>query len=164
MNWYAIYTKPKAEDSVSQQLMHAGIEVYNPKLTVKKYARNKYRDVIESLFPCYIFGKFEPQKHAWMINYTRGVRKVVGSVHNPWPVSDEIIECIRHSEKDGFITVNKEEIKCGDILRIADGPLAGLTGIFKNFIKGSERVLLLLNAIGYQARAIVERASLVKVC
>lgn len=164
MNWYAIYTKPKAEDTVSERLRQAGIEVYNPKLIVKKYRKNGYQALQEALFPCYIFGKFDTQRHAWMITYTRGVRRIVGANGTPWPVSDEIIDCIRSSEKNGCVRVNTEELKCGDILRIADGPLAGLTGIFKRVIKGTERVFLLLNAIGYQARAIVERASLRRIC
>ena len=164
MNWYAVYTKPKSEEIVSQKLRQTGIEVYNPKLRLKKYIRNQYREVIEPLFPCYIFGRFETAKYHWMITYTRGVKKIVGDKTNPWPVSEEVIDFIRCQEQDGFISMRYEDIREGDIVRIAEGPLSGLTGIFKRVIKGTERVILLLNAIEYQARAIVERASLIKVC
>jgi len=164
MNWYAIYTKPKAEDAVSEKLRQAGLAVYNPKLKARKYIRNKYREVVEQLFPCYLFAKFESEKFLWMITYTRGVKKVVGANGRPWTVSEEVIDFIRRYEQDGFVTMRYEDIKEGDVVRIAEGPLSGLTGIFKRVIKGTERVLLLLNAIEYQARAIVERASLVKVC
>jgi len=163
MNWYAIYTKPKAEDTVSEKLGQAGIDIFNPKLRVKKYLRNQYRDVIEPLFPCYLFARFESDKYLWMITYTRGIKKVVGSNNRPWPVADEIIDFIRGHERDGIITMRYENIIEGDTVRIADGPLAGLTGIFKKIVNGTERVILLLNAIEYQARVIVERASLVKV-
>jgi len=164
MNWYAIYTKPKTEEVVSEKLKRAGIEVYNPKLRLKKYLRNQYREVIEPLFPCYIFGRFEPEKYQWMITYTRGVRKIVGDKTNPWPVAEDIIDFIQCNEKDGFVAIKCEELSEGDTVRISEGPLAGLTGIFKKIIKGTERVILLLNAIEYQARVIVERASLIKVC
>jgi transcriptional antiterminator RfaH len=163
MNWYAIYTKPKSEDIVSQKLRHAGIEVYGPKLRIKKYRSGRYCEVIEPLFPSYIFGQFEPDKHLWMISYTRGLKKVVGGTDGPWPVSEEVINLIRSHEQDGFVKLCSDEIKEGDTLRIADGPLTGLTGIFHQSIKGTERVILLLNAIGYQPKAIVERASLRKV-
>lgn len=163
MNWYAIYTKPKAEEFVSEKLTRAGIEVYNPKLRIKKYLRNQYREIIESLFPSYIFGRFEAEKYLWMITYTRGVKKVVGYKNEPWPVAEDIINFIREHEQDGFVRIQCEELKEDDTVRITEGPLAGLTGVFKNIIKGTERVVLLLNAIEYQARVIVERASLVKV-
>jgi len=164
MNWYAVYTKPQSEEIVSQKLRQTGIEVYNPQLRLKKYIRNQYRYVIEPLFPCYLFAKFESNKYHWMITYTRGVKKIVGDKTTPWPVSEEVIDFIRCQEQDGFISMRYEDIREGDTVRIAEGPLSGLTGIFKRVIKGTERVLLLLNAIEYQARAIVERASLVKVC
>ena len=164
MNWYAIYTKPKSEDIVSQKLRQAGLEVYNPKMRVKKYVRNRYCEAIEQLFPRYLFARFEADKYLWMITYTRGVKKVVGSRNIPWPVADGVIDFIRSNEKDGFIIRRCEEITEGDTVKIAEGPLSGLTGIFKQIIKGTERVILLLNAIEYQARVIIEGASLVKVC
>jgi transcriptional antiterminator RfaH len=163
LNWYAIYTKPKAEDAVSRKLRQAGIEVYNPRLRVKKYLQNQYRQVIEPLFPCYLFAQFEPDKYLWIITYTRGVKRVLGSKTEPWPVAEEVIDFIRSHEKDGLIIRQCDDIRDGDSVKIAEGPLAGLTGIFKQIIKGTERVILLLNAIEYQARVIVERASLMKV-
>ena len=98
-----------------------------------------------------------------MITYTRGVRKIVGDKTNPWPVAEDIIDFIRSNEKDGVVAMRCEELREDDAVRISEGPLAGLTGVFKKLIKGTERVVLLLNAIEYQARVIVERASLVKV-
>jgi len=163
MNWYVIYTKPKAEDIVSQKLRQAGLEVYNPKMRVKKYVRNRYCEAVEQLFPCYLFARFEADKYLWMITYTRGVKKVVGSRNTPWPVADGVIDFIRSHEKDGFIIRRCEEIREGDTVKIAEGPLKGLTGIFKQIIKGTERVLLLLNAIEYQARVVLDRALLMKV-
>jgi transcriptional antiterminator RfaH len=164
MNWYAIYTKPKVEDNVSEKLRQAGLEVYNPKLRLQKYIRNKYCTVIESLFPCYIFGKFDPIEYRRMISYTRGVRKIVGGLNAPWTLSEEIIELIRSHEKEGFVRIGCDDLKAGDAVKIAEGPFAGLSGIFNKIIKGSERVLILLNALQFQARVIVDRTSLRKVC
>lgn len=138
------------------------MEVYSPKLRVRKYVQSKYREVVEPLFPCYIFGQFEPEKYQWMITYTRGVKKVVGNKNEPWPVPEDIIDFIRSQEQEGFVRIQCEELKEDDAVRITEGPLAGLTGVFKKIIKGTERVVLLLTAIEYQARVIVERVSLVK--
>ena len=95
-----------------------------------------------------------------MIKYTRGVRRIVGG-DMPWPVSEEIIDLIRNQEEDGIITIKPPQLKYGDSVAINDGPLAGLNGIFEKELNGQERVVLLLNAIEYQARAVVDKASLV---
>ena len=163
MNWYAIYTKPKREEMVAGSLSQAGIEVYNPKLKARKYMRGQYRDVVEPLFPSYIFARFDPEYSLWMIRYTRGVKKVVSSTNTPWPVAGEMIDLIRSREDDnGIITLNYDTYKKGDTVKIANGPFTGLTGIFERPMKGNERVVLLLNAVTYQARVVVERASLMK--
>jgi transcriptional antiterminator RfaH len=85
MNWYAIYTKPKAEGSVAQLLSKAGIETLNPKINVRKYAGRKYIEAVEQLFPCYIFAFFDEGKQGHMVRYMRGVKFVVGK-KNPLTV------------------------------------------------------------------------------
>ena len=162
MNWYAIYTKPKREDMVAGSLSQAGIEVYNPQLKVRKYMRGQYRVVVEPLFPSYIFARFDPEYSLWMIRYTRGVKKVVSSSNTPWPVDGDMINLIRSREYNGIITLKYDTCKIGDSVKVANGPFAGLTGIFERPMKGNERVVLLLNAVTYQARVVVERASLMK--
>ncbi len=162
MNWYAIYTKPKKEEMVAGSLRQAGMEVYNPKLKVRKYLRGQFTDVVEPLFPCYIFARFNPEASLWMIRYTRGVKKVVSSTDTPWPVDGDMIKLIRSREDNGIITLKYETYKKGDRVSIANGPFAGLTGIFERPMKGNERVVLLLNAVTYQARVVVERASVMK--
>ena len=161
MQWYAVYTKPKSEDAVAGFFENAGIEVFNPRLKQKKYMQGAYRDKISPLFPCYLFVKFEPETTSHMIKYTRGVKKIVGG-DVPWPVSDGVIDLIRNQEEDGVIAIKPPELKCGDSVAINDGPLSGLKGIFEKELNGQERVVLLLNAVEYQARAVVDRAFLSK--
>jgi transcriptional antiterminator RfaH len=75
---YAVYTKPKKEDSVAFLLQNRGLEVLNPKIKSRKFKRNKLTDVVEPLFPCYIFANFDKYKYVHLITYTRGVRYIVG--------------------------------------------------------------------------------------
>lgn len=161
MQWYAVYTKPRHEDIVTSSLRNAGIEVFNPQLKQKKYMKGNYREIIGPLFPCYIFVKFNPATTAWMIRYTRGVKKVVGG-ELPWTVSDEIIDLIKSQENKGIIEIKPPELKHGDRVTIKDGPLQGLSGIFEREISGQERVILLLTAIEFQAKIVVDKAFLTK--
>ncbi|MDP2279715.1 MAG: hypothetical protein Q8K51_16010, partial [Nitrospirota bacterium] len=75
-------------------------------------------------------------------------------------VSDEIIDMIRTQEEDGIITIKPPDLKRGDRVTIKGGPLQGLNGIFEKEISGQERVILLLTAIEYQARVVIDKAFL----
>ena len=148
--WYAIYTKPGKEDTVASRLQGIGIDVLNPKLKTKKYKRNKLAEVIEPLFPCYLFARFDKEKYTHLITYTRGVRYIVGKQH-PIVVYDEIIETIREGMEDGDIIVIKPgRFEKGERVLIREGPFRDFYGIFEREIKGNERVMILLETIHYK--------------
>ncbi|MFZ2197743.1 MAG: transcription termination/antitermination NusG family protein [Thermodesulfovibrionales bacterium] len=146
MNWYAIYTKPKCEDSTALQLRNAGIETLNPKIRTKKYIRGKYISVIEPLFPSYIFACFDSEKQGHMIKYTRGVKFVVGK-QNPLAVPQEIIEAIQERMQGDIVTPALEKIEKGDRVIIKEGPFVNFYGIFERDIPGRERAMILLEAL-----------------
>ncbi len=162
MNWYVIYTKPKQEDRVEENLSRASIEVFNPKLRRKRPVRGKYEQVISPLFPCYIFAKFEPVKQYHMIKYTRGVRGLLGNSGSPWPVSEEIINIIKSRMNEDGVIVIRHDIKVGDKVEITEGPMAGFVGIFEREMKDKDRVIVLLNTVEYQARVEIEKEVLKK--
>ena len=148
--WYAIYTKPAKEDTVASRLQGIGIEVLNPKFKTKKYKRKKLVEVIEPLFPCYLFARFDKEKFAHLITYTRGVRYIVGK-KNPIVVYDEIIDTIREGMEEGDIVVIKPgRFEQGERVLIREGPFRDFYGIFEREIKGNERVMILLEAIHYK--------------
>ena len=148
--WHAIYTKPGKEDSVAFRLQGIGIEVLNPKLKSKKYKRNKIVEVVEPLFPCYLFANFDKEKYTHLITYTRGVRYIVGK-RNPILVFDEIINTIKGSMEEGNIVVVKpQRFEKGDRVLIKEGPFKDFYGIFEKEVKGYERVMILLDAISYK--------------
>lgn len=157
--WYCIRTKPKQEDIVEKKLLDLpGMDVFNPKIKIKKYVRNKLVDVVENLFPCYIFSRFDKVSYFHMIKYTRGVRGFVGD-SSGWPfiVDDNIIELIESRIKNGHVQLEQPRIMPGDSVTITEGPLKGLHGILLNETKASERVMVLLNTLHYQGRARVLR-------
>jgi transcriptional antiterminator RfaH len=145
-HWYAVYTKPKAEDATAHLLSHAGIEVLNPKMRVKKYLRKKYAEAIEQLFPCYVFANFDTEMHSHMIKYTRGVRYVVGKEH-PLIVHPEIISAIKTRMKDGVVQPESVRYSHGDKVMIKEGPFKDFYGIFQRRLPGRDRAMILLEAI-----------------
>lgn len=86
----------------------------------------------------------------WYTLYTKPEREddMAGSLENA-------------GEEDGIVTIKTLQLKYGNSVAINDGPLSGLKGIFDKELNGQERVILLLSAIEYQARAVVDKAFLV---
>jgi transcriptional antiterminator RfaH len=148
--WYAIYTKAGKEDSVTFLLRNAGIDVLNAKLKSSRFRQNRLLELIEPLFPCYIFADFEKEKYAHMITYTRGIRYIVGK-QNPIIVSNEIITAIKDNlEQDDIIIMTPSRFCRGDRVLIKDGPFKNFIGLFEREIRGPERVMILLDAIHYR--------------
>lgn len=148
--WHAIYTKSGKEDTVAHHLSGIGIEVLNPRLKTKKYKRNKLVEVIEPLFPCYLFAQFDKEKYAHLITYTRGVRYIVGK-KNPIVVYDEIINAIKEGmEEGGLVVIKPGRFEKGDKVLVREGPFKDFYGIFERESKGNERVMILLQAIHYK--------------
>lgn len=159
VRWYAINTHPKQEDRANENLMAWNVETFSPK--VKKILPNPYARVPvyvgRSLFPRYIFARFDVNTMLRKIWFTRGVRSVVSFGGVPAQVDDEIITLIQSKvAENGFVEVG-EKLKTGDRVMIEDGPLKSLVGIFERDVKDSDRVLILLTAISYQGNAIIER-------
>lgn len=162
MNWYAIYTKPKHEDRVEEILSRASFEVFNPKLRKKRIVRGKNECVIRPFFPNYLFVKFDPSRQYHMIKYTRGVRGIIGNPGSPWPVSEDIISFIRSRMNENGLIVITPDIEIGDKVEITEGPFRGFIGIFEREMKDSDRIIVLLNTIEFQARVNIDKELLVK--
>jgi len=89
--------------------------------------------------------------------FTRGVHNVVCFGDSPASVSEEIIEVIRERIDQNGVVKAIDDLKPGDRKVISAGPLKNLIGVFEREIKGSERSMILLMAIGYQGHLEVDR-------
>lgn len=157
MNWYAVYTKAKSEEMVVSLLNQAGIETLNPKIRIRRFWRGRYTDLLEQLFPCYLFAFFEAESQSHLVRYTRGVRHVVGK-ERPLTVPSEIISAIRERMQDGVITPVCEEFRKGERVRIKEGPFKDFYGVFERNLPGKQRAMILLETL--HCRLDVESRSL----
>ena len=160
MNWYAVYTKVKAEEAVARLLSKAGIETLNPKIRVRKYVRRKYVEAVEQLFPCYLFAFFDEGKQGHMIRYTRGVKYIVGREH-PLTVHPQIIEVIRERMEGDIVEPLSEKFDSGERVLVKEGPFKDFYGIFERHIPGKKRATILLETLFFRLE--VENRSLGKI-
>ena|SRR2546423_1808407 len=163
--WYVIHTHPKQEDRADYNLRAWNIETFSPKF--RECRRNPFTGepsyAIKPLFPGYIFARFEVGSLYHKIRYTRGIHSVVSFDTYPIPVDQEIIDLIQQRvSKDSFVKLAGELVP-GDQVVIKEGPLKDFTGVFLQELKESQRVVILLNTVSYQARALVDKEILKKV-
>jgi transcriptional antiterminator RfaH len=163
-HWYAIHTHPKQEERAYYNLQAWGVESLSPK--VRERRLNPFTGspiyLSKPLFPGYIFSKFNAGSLLHKIGFTRGVHSVVSFNAIPAPIDDDIIALIKSRMTDqGFVRIG-DDLKAGDRVIIKEGPLKNLMGIFERELKDSDRVSILLEAVSYQGRMVVERGQVRK--
>lgn len=161
MDWYAVNTKSRREDLAESSLLRLGVETFCPQLKQDKWIRRRRQTIIGPLFPGYLFARFNLDIHYRAVNYAQGVRRLVAFGRAPERVPDEIIESIKSRASDGYVTVQHSPLKPGQAVRIQEGPLRGLEAVFEMEMSGQQRAVLLLRALSYQARVVVDLGHIV---
>jgi transcriptional antiterminator RfaH len=83
------------------------------------------------------------------------VRKIVVFGHVPAEVQPMLLDEIKNrlEQQD---TIQMPGFKPGEVVRISQGPLAGIKAVFESSLLRKERVVVLLRTLFYQSRAIVQ--------
>jgi transcription antitermination factor NusG len=63
----------------------------------------------------------------------------------------------------GIAQIEPLRLKSGDVVRINEGPFAGLEAIFEKPLKDRERVAVLLEILGRQTRLVLPRETIAKI-
>ena len=152
MHWYAVSTKPHRENQAELHIKQCGIECFLPLLKENKIIRRTRKTVIEPLFPGYLFARFDLDKHCRAVSYATGVRKIVEFGSGPVELDATMIDAIKERVSDGYVTLMPVRPMYGQIVHIKGGPLAGLEAVFIREMTDRNRVLLLLNTLGFHAK------------
>lgn len=160
MDWYCVHTKPSKELLVEKYLQdELKLDTYYPRLRRHKIIRRVKRQVIEPLFPRYMFCKLDLATSLRAVSYGRDVIGIVRSGPTPTKVGEGTIRQIKAwaGENDAIITIEPESLAKGDKVRVVAGPMQGLEAIFLNEISKGERVSILLDLMNAEARAEIDR-------
>ena len=155
-SWYAVNTKTRCEAIACAGLERHGVEVFLPMLRERKVVGGKCLPTTSPLFPRYLFAKFDLSSQLRAVTYARGVKSIVTFGSGPSMVDESIIHAIRSQATNGVIELSEDRFSPGQIVRIQDGPLCGLEAVFERKLDGTSRAVLLLKAISFQARVILE--------
>ena len=152
MHWYAVSTKPHQEKQAELHIQQYGIECFLPLLKESKIIRRMRKTVIAPLFPGYLFARFDLDKHCRAVGFATGVRKIVEFGSGPVALDATMIDAIKEKLNNGYVTPNSARFKMGQIVHINGGPLMGLEAVFMREMTDRNRVLLLLNTLGFHAK------------
>jgi transcriptional antiterminator RfaH len=154
--WYAVNTKTRSEAIACASLERHGVEVFLPMLRERKVDGGKFFSTTSPLFPRYLFAKFDVSSQLRAVTYARGVKNIVTFGSGPSMVDESIIRAIQSQATNGAVEISECRFSPGQIVRIEDGPLCGLEAVFEKKLDGTNRAVLLLKAISFQARVSIE--------
>jgi len=162
--WLAVYCKPRQELVAQENLERQGFHTYLPRIQLKRRRRGKWINVIEVLFPRYLFIRVDPTKNSIApVRSTRGVVGLVRFGSQPAMIADEVMEALSRHEnaESGLHPCGQPVFTEGELIRLVEGPFAGMEGIFSQE-NSEERVIVLLELLGRTSRVAVSRDWLVK--
>lgn len=143
-SWYAIHCKPLQDARAETHLRNQSYEVFRPLVRLRRRYGSRFRHVVESMFPGYLFIRLDHTQENWApIRSTRGVAGLVRiGAHTP-PVPEPVIDELRHrADEENCISLN-DDYRPNERVRITEGPLAGYEALFESR-NGEERVTVLL--------------------
>lgn len=160
--WFVVQTKPAAEAKAAGHLERQDYTVYLPRYLKRRSHARRLDTVGAPLFPRYLFVRLDPERDAWRpIRSTIGVTQLVCRGDRPVPAPRGIVEGIKAREgEDGFVRLAlRAGLAPGARVRVVEGPLAGLEGIF-HCVSDEERVVVLLDLLGRAVEARVAAGSI----
>lgn len=145
-NWYVVYTKPKWEKKVAEQLKEKGVECYCPLIIQVKQWSDRKKKVEVPLFNSYVFVQIEESNRNDVFLST-GVVRYLFWLGKPAIVRDEEIQTIKKwldGSQVNEITI--EQYQVGDRVKVASGPFSSQEAIIQEVNK--THFVLVLESLG----------------
>lgn len=147
MNWFALYTLPRAEKKAYAELIKKGIDAYLPlQRTLRQWSdRKKWTE--EPLFRSYIFVNIPKNLYFDVLN-TNGVVRYITFEGKAVPIPPRQIEAVRfYLSSDDPLPENIDIFSPGQPVEVIKGPLKGLAGELIE-VTGKHKVRIEITAIG----------------
>ena len=150
--WVAIHTRHQHESLAARSLAYKGYEVFLPQYTSVRRWSDRTRELSAPLFPGYVFLRGEREHHIGILT-TPGVLGLVAFAGVPAIIPDAEIEAVRQPLARRVQVEPYPFLKCGDWVRVKDGPLEGIEGIL---VRHKKQYRLVLSVQLLQKSAAVE--------
>ena len=149
--WYVLHTKSRHESVVSEGLAKKSMEVFLPKVKVRRARRDRKAMIHIPLFPGYLFIKTDLHPHTHLdIVKTAGVVRLIGTHQSPVPVAEETVASLKIMVAAELPILTGHRLQQGDRVLVVNGPFAGVSGTFVRY-RGQGRVVVNIEALGQSA-------------
>ena len=151
--WLVVMTKPRSETVARDNLLRQSFEVYLPAWADWKRRAGRWAYTSRPMFPRYLMCRtISPAQGLSSIRSTFGVTDLVRFGDVPARLDDSVVESLRAIEAERAQPPQDQSspLGVGDKVRVACGPLAGLSG--EVTLTDRQRVDVLLFLMGRETR------------
>jgi transcription antitermination factor NusG len=145
VSWYALYTCPRHEKRVVQQIERHRISCFLPLYRSVRRWKDRRKELELALFPGYVFVRIALQDRLRVLQLASVVRFVSFS-GRPLPLPQGEMEALMNGLRSGVRAEPHPYLTVGRRVRVKHGPLAGSQGILVRR-KDKFRVVLSLDLI-----------------
>ena len=153
--WIAVYTRPRHEKMVEQELINKRFETYLPILRERRKWSDRKKWVEFPMFRSYVFTRITFNQVLPVLE-TIGVVKIIKFGNKPAVVQDEHIEGIKLMIEGGYNPPTTDYFLRGDQVEVRDGPLKGLAGEVIR-LDAHDRLVIRIDAIQHSISVQIER-------
>jgi transcriptional antiterminator RfaH len=149
--WFCLRSQPKHEHIAAEHLRQMGdVEVFNPRMRFTRQTRFGPVEVTESMFPNYLFARFDWRQALARVHYAPGVSGVV-HFGSKWPtVPDRAIAEVRAELSGDGVREVPPKLAPGDAVDVVTGAFHGFQAVVSQVLPGKQRVLMLMDFLGRQ--------------
>ena len=127
-DWYALYTAPRHEKFVADQINRRGISCFLPLYRSVRRWKDRRKELAMVLFPGYVFVRVAPQDRLPVLQLP-GVVRLVTFNGRPVALPEQEIELLRSRLSGTRVMEPHPYLRVGRRIRVRRGPLQGLEGI-----------------------------------
>jgi transcription antitermination factor NusG len=129
-HWYALYTAPRHEKTVAEQIKLRGISCFLPLYRSMRRWKDRRKQVEMVLFPGYVFVQVALQDRLRVLQLPGAVRLVAFNGRAA-TLPEEEIDSLRNRLSNTDRTEPHPYLTVGRRVRVRSGPLQGLEGIIQ---------------------------------
>jgi len=161
--WFCIRSQRRSEHIAAANLQKwHGIPVINPLIRFRRKTSRGAIWVTESMFPSYLFARFNWKRSLDGVRHTFGVSGVE-HFGGFWPVvPDATIEHLRSLVGAEGVRLVEPAIAVGEEVEIGSGAFEGFRGIVARVMPARDRVAVLLDFLGRQTTVDVPMDGIVR--
>jgi transcription antitermination factor NusG len=158
-HWYAVYTYPRHEKVVREQLESQSVEAFLPTFVTESRWKDRRVRTQTPVFPGYVFTRIRLVERSKVFNIP-GVLRILSFNGVPAPIDDSEIDAVKLCLERGGVLKPHPFIEVGGRVRVRSGMLEGLEGLVTRC--KNDRILILPIALINQSVAVEVDAELLE--